>query len=64
MAGRSGLGTAALAALLLLLSGMIIGCLGILGAYLGRIYDEVKGRPLYLISERYGYDSEQSGEDS
>lgn len=64
LAGRSGLGTAALAALLLLLSGMIIGCLGILGAYLGRIYDEVKGRPLYLISERYGYDSEQSGEDS
>jgi dolichol-phosphate mannosyltransferase len=31
-------------------SGLIILFLGLLGEYLGRIYDEVKGRPLYVIS--------------
>ena len=28
-----------------------LGCLAIVGAYLGRVYMQVKGRPLYLIDE-------------
>ncbi len=47
---------APLAALVVLMAGLIILSLGVLGAYLGRVYDEVKGRPLYIIADRYGYE--------
>jgi len=32
--------------------GAILCALGILGEYVGRIYEEVKGRPLYVVKER------------
>ena len=32
-------------------------CIGILGEYIGRIYEEVKGRPLYTISEIVGFNN-------
>lgn len=31
-------------------------CIGILGEYIGRIYEEVKGRPLYTIAEVAGFE--------
>ncbi len=33
------------------IAGLIIGNIGMLGIYIGKIFDEVKGRPLYLIDE-------------
>jgi len=38
--------------LLLLIGGCIMVSLGIIGHYLGRIYEEVKGRPRYIIRNR------------
>jgi dolichol-phosphate mannosyltransferase len=36
---------------LLVLDGFVLLSLGIVGEYVGRIYDQVKGRPLYLLKE-------------
>jgi dolichol-phosphate mannosyltransferase len=41
----------ALACLQLLLSGVTLTAIGLVGDYVARIYDEAKGRPLYVVSE-------------
>ncbi len=50
--GTAGIdGTLLLLAGLGLVGGLILGSLGIIGEYIARIYEEVKGRPLYLLKE-------------
>lgn len=38
-------------AALLVIGGIIMLCLGIIGEYLARIYEEVKGRPVFIVDE-------------
>ena len=45
-------GFGAVTILILLLGGIELIAIGIIGEYVGRIYDEVKGRPLYLVRAR------------
>jgi glycosyltransferase involved in cell wall biosynthesis len=53
--GQRVAGFASLAVLTLLLAGFIIVSIGVVGLYVGRIFEQVKDRPLYLI------DSEAAG---
>jgi glycosyltransferase involved in cell wall biosynthesis len=46
-------GYTSLAAAVLFGFGMQIGCIGLLGLYIGRIFREVQNRPLYLVREIY-----------
>jgi dolichol-phosphate mannosyltransferase len=39
----------------LLFNGIILLLLGVIGEYIGRIYDESKNRPLYIVRETLGY---------
>ncbi len=48
------LGQATTLVAVLFLGSVQLISLGIIGEYLGRIYDEVKGRPLYLIEQSWG----------
>ena len=48
-------GWASLFVAVLFMGGVQLVSLGILGEYLGRIYTEVKRRPLYVVQERLGF---------
>jgi dolichol-phosphate mannosyltransferase len=37
---------------------MTLLCLGIIGEYVGRIYRELKRRPLYVVDEALGFQKE------
>lgn len=62
-------GWSSIVLLIMFFSGLILMSLGVIGEYLWRIYDEVRGRPLYIVKETrdsIGNDtvSERSGEHS
>ncbi len=40
----------------LFLGGIQLVCVGILGEYLGRIHEEIKGRPIYIAEEEVNFD--------
>jgi hypothetical protein len=42
------------AAAIFLVGGFLLLCVGVLGEYLGRVYDEVRSRPLSIINKVYG----------
>jgi polyisoprenyl-phosphate glycosyltransferase len=42
-------------------AGVQLISLGVLGEYLGRMYEEVKGRPLFLVSEELGLERPPAG---
>jgi dolichol-phosphate mannosyltransferase len=41
--------------LITFLAGMQLLSIGILGQYLGRVYDEVRQRPMYIVESAYGF---------
>jgi len=45
-------------AIVLIINGIILLMIGILGEYIGRIYDETKGRPLYILNEKIGFEED------
>jgi glycosyltransferase involved in cell wall biosynthesis len=55
-------GVPSLLFVVLLLGGIQLITVGIIGEYVGRIYDEVKGRPLYLVGEARNLSVEQPGD--
>ena len=46
----------------LFMSGIQLLALGVFGEYLGRTYDEIKGRPLYLVQRTGGFERENVAE--
>ncbi len=49
-------GWTSLAVLLLLIGGFVITAVGLTGLYLGKVFEQVKGRPLFIVDERFARD--------
>lgn len=50
--GQTVAGWTSIVAIVCLVCGIQLVCLGVIGEYIGKIYMEVKGRPRYIISDR------------
>ncbi len=55
-------GFGAITITVLLLGGIQLISIGIIGEYVGRIYDEVKGRPLYLVRATRNFTEDETAE--
>ena len=55
--GRGVPGVSSIVVLMSFLFGMLFLILGIIGEYLSRIYDEVKGRPNFIVREKIGFEN-------
>ncbi len=51
-------GWASTTAAVLFIGGVQLIAIGILGEYIGRIYEEVKGRPTYIVTTRVGFEED------
>lgn len=49
-------GVSSLMCALLFVSGVQLLCIGVLGEYIGKVYNEVKGRPVFIAKEVIGFD--------
>jgi glycosyltransferase involved in cell wall biosynthesis len=58
--GRDTPGYASLMVTVLLFGGIQFSVLGIIGEYVGRIYDEVKRRPLFIVENTVGFEEAAS----
>ncbi len=61
--GKDVAGYASFMVTVLTLGGLVMVSLGIIGEYLGRVYEEVKRRPQYVVRRRVGFDAPRAGED-
>jgi len=61
--GISLVGWTSLIVVILFLGGVQLVSLGILGEYVGRIFDEVKRRPLYVVKDLVGFEPAQQTTD-
>ncbi|MFS8603021.1 glycosyltransferase family 2 protein [Priestia megaterium] len=50
-------GWSSLIVIQLFFSGIMLIILGMIGEYIGRIYDETKNRPLYIVREKYQFET-------
>jgi dolichol-phosphate mannosyltransferase len=55
-------GWTSLMAVILFVSGVQLIILGVIGEYLGRVYDEVRHRPLYVISSKVGFEESRAAQ--
>lgn len=53
------LGNPTVVVLVSFFSGIQLLSLGVIGEYIGRIYDEVRQRPRYIVESRYGFDDDR-----